>query len=47
VVSRVALADAALIDHAIAAAVAAEKPMAMLKTYQRQAILLHCVKRFT
>lgn len=47
VVSRVALADAKLIDQAIAAAVAAEKPMAMLKTYQRQAILLHCVKRFT
>jgi acyl-CoA reductase-like NAD-dependent aldehyde dehydrogenase len=47
VVTRVAVADAALIDQAIAAAVAAERPMAALKTYQRQAILLHCVRRFT
>jgi acyl-CoA reductase-like NAD-dependent aldehyde dehydrogenase len=46
-VTQVALADAAIIEKAIAAAVKAEKPMAQLKTYQKQAILLHCVKRFT
>ena len=46
-VTHVALADAAIIEQAIAAAVAAEKPMAQLKTYQKQAILLHCVRRFT
>lgn len=38
-VTRVGLADADLMEQAIAAAVAAERPMAQLKTYQRQAIL--------
>lgn len=46
VATRVALADAAAIDRAIAAAVAAEKEMAALPPYQRQAILDHCVQRF-
>jgi acyl-CoA reductase-like NAD-dependent aldehyde dehydrogenase len=46
-VTQVALADPAIIEQAIAAAVAAEKPMAQLKSYQKQAILLHCVRRFT
>jgi acyl-CoA reductase-like NAD-dependent aldehyde dehydrogenase len=46
-VTQVALADAGIIEQAIAAAVKAEKPMAQLKTFQKQAILLHCVKRFT
>jgi len=46
-VAQVGLADAELMEQAIAAAVAAERPMAQLKTYQRQAILLHCVRRFT
>ena len=47
VATRVALADAAAIDQAIAAAVAAEAPMAGLPPYERQAILNHCVKRFS
>jgi acyl-CoA reductase-like NAD-dependent aldehyde dehydrogenase len=46
-VTQVALADGTIIEQAIAAAVKAEKPMAQLKTYQKQQILLHCVKRFT
>ncbi|MEE4250095.1 MAG: aldehyde dehydrogenase family protein [Alcanivoracaceae bacterium] len=47
VATRVALADAAAIDQAIAAAVAAEVPMAAMPPYERQAILNHCVKRFS
>lgn len=47
VATRVAMADAATIDQAIAAAVAAETPMAALPPYERQAILNHCVQRFT
>ena len=43
---RVALADAALIDQAIAAALAAEEPMRKLAAYERKAVLEHCVKRF-
>lgn len=46
VATRVALADAAAIDRAIALAVAAEKPMRKLASYERQAVLEHCVKRF-
>jgi len=46
VATRVALADAAAIDHAIALAVATEKPMRKLASYERQAVLEHCVKRF-
>lgn len=44
--TRVALADEAAIDRAIAAAVQAAKPMRALKAYQRQAVLQHCVRRF-
>ncbi|MCC1495364.1 aldehyde dehydrogenase family protein [Alcanivorax sp. 1008] len=47
VATRVALADASAIDQAIAAAVAAEAPMAAMPPYERQAILYHCVKRFS
>jgi acyl-CoA reductase-like NAD-dependent aldehyde dehydrogenase len=46
VACRVALADTALIDQAIAAAVAAEVPMRRLAAYERKAVLEHCVKRF-
>ena len=46
VVSRVAQADAQTLDKAIAAAVGAEKSMAALKPFEKQKILLHCVKRF-
>ncbi|HYD38533.1 MAG TPA: aldehyde dehydrogenase family protein, partial [Allosphingosinicella sp.] len=44
---RCAQADAATIDAAIAAAVEAAGPMARLASYQRQAVLQHCVDRFT
>jgi acyl-CoA reductase-like NAD-dependent aldehyde dehydrogenase len=47
VATRVAMADAKVIDQAIAAAVAAEAPMAALPPYERQAILQHCIQRFT
>lgn len=47
VATRVALADAATIDGAIAATVAAAEPMRRLAPYERQAVLQHCVKRFT
>ena len=46
VVTRVALADAATIDAAIAAAAAAAEPMAQMAAYERQDVLAHCVKRF-
>ncbi len=46
IVARVAMADPAAIDQAISAAVSAEEPMRALPSYQRQAILYHCVKRF-
>jgi len=45
--TRVALADAATIDRAIAAAVEAAPAMAALPPYERQAVLNHCVNRFT
>ncbi len=47
VATRVALADQAMIDAGIAAAVEAAEPMARMPSYERQAILNHCVKRFT
>lgn len=47
VATRVAMADAATIDQAIAAAVEAAEPMRKLPAYERQAILNHCVQRFT
>ncbi|MFW1666286.1 aldehyde dehydrogenase family protein [Acinetobacter ursingii] len=45
--ARVALADDKIIEKATVAAVKAEAEMAALKPYQKQKILLHCVKRFT
>lgn len=45
--ARVALADAAALDAAIAAAVAAEEPMRRMAVYERRAVLEHCVNRFT
>lgn len=47
VATRVALADQAAIDAGIAAAVEADAAMKALPAYERQAILNHCVKRFT
>jgi len=44
---RVAQADAATIDYAIAGAVEAAEPMARMASYERQAVLNHCVSRFT
>jgi acyl-CoA reductase-like NAD-dependent aldehyde dehydrogenase len=47
IATRVAMADAAMIDRGIAAAVAAAEPMAKMAAYERQAVLAHCVTRFT
>jgi acyl-CoA reductase-like NAD-dependent aldehyde dehydrogenase len=47
VATVVALADETAIDQAIGAAVKAAEPMRRLKAYERQAVLMHCVKRFT
>ena len=47
VAARVALADAVAIDAAIGKAVEATEPMRRMPAYQRQAILEHCVRRFT
>jgi acyl-CoA reductase-like NAD-dependent aldehyde dehydrogenase len=44
---RVAQADAATIDAGIAACVEATAPMAAMAAYERQAVLAHCVTRFT
>lgn len=41
-----ALASAPIIGEAITGAVAAAEPMARMASYERQAILNHCVKRF-
>jgi acyl-CoA reductase-like NAD-dependent aldehyde dehydrogenase len=46
IATRVAQADAAAIDRAIGAAVAAAPAMAAMKPYERQAVLEHCVARF-
>ncbi len=46
VATRVALADAAAIDKAIAAAAAAAAPMREMAAYERQAVLSHCARRF-
>lgn len=43
---RVAQADAATINEGIAGAVRATEPMARMASYERQAVLDHCVKRF-
>lgn len=45
--TRVALADPATIDRAIASAVAAEGPMRRLPPDVRKSVLDHCVARFT
>jgi len=45
VAARAALADAQALDQAIGAAVAAEKATRRLPSYERQAILKHCVAR--
>ena len=44
---RVALADAAVIDQAIGFAASAAEPFGRLPAYERQAVLNHCVSRFT
>ena len=44
---RTALASPEIIDEAIAGAVRAREPMARLASYERQAVLQHCVDRFT
>ena len=43
---RTALATPDVIDQAIAGAVRAAEPMAEMASYERQAVLDHCVKRF-
>jgi len=47
VATRVHSADSDAIDRAIALAVEAEEPMRKLSAHQRQAVLKHCVQRFT
>lgn len=47
VVTRVPLADATILEEAIRACVQATQPMRRLASYERQAVLQHCVKRFT
>lgn len=47
IATHVPLADARLIDEAIGRTVEAAGPMRELASYERQAILQHCVKRFT
>src|SRR5262249_52176078 len=44
--TRVALGDPRAIDLAIAAAVKAAEPMRRLAAYERQDVLMHCVRRF-
>jgi len=44
--TRVPLADAAVIERAIALAASAAEPMRRLAAYERQAALAHCVRRF-
>jgi acyl-CoA reductase-like NAD-dependent aldehyde dehydrogenase len=46
VATRVALANAAMIDEAIGAAVKAAQPMARMASYERRDVLQHCVDRF-
>ena len=47
VATRVAMADAAAIDAAIAAAEGASDEMRRMKAYELQAIPNHCVSRFS
>lgn len=46
VATQVALADAKVIDQAIAAAEAAQPAMTAMRPYERQQVLNHCVNRF-
>jgi len=46
VYARVALADEKVLEKAISASVTAEVDMATLKPFEKQKVLLHCVKRF-
>jgi len=46
VATRVARADRATVEEAIAAAAAAAEPMARLAGYERRAVLAHCARRF-
>jgi acyl-CoA reductase-like NAD-dependent aldehyde dehydrogenase len=46
IATRVAIADSATIDRAIAKAVEAAEPLRRLAPFERQAVLNHCVKRF-
>jgi len=46
IATRVAMADASVIDQAIAASVIAAEPMRKMAAFERQAVLDHCVKRF-
>lgn len=45
IATRVHQADTTIVERAIAAAVAASDPMARMAPYQREAVLLHCVRR--
>lgn len=46
-VTKVAMASPDAIDQGIAAAVTAAEPLAAMAPYERQAVLNHCVARFT
>ncbi|APR78057.1 Delta-1-pyrroline-5-carboxylate dehydrogenase [Minicystis rosea] len=46
IATRVALADAAAVEQAIAAAARAARPMRELPPFARQEVLEHCVRRF-
>lgn len=46
IATRVPLADEAMIDRAIQAAVAATEPMGDMPSHRREGVLLHCVRRF-
>ena len=45
--TRVAVADTTAIDQGIAGCVDAAEPFAAMPAYERQAVLNHCVQRFT
>lgn len=47
VATRVAMASPELIDEAIGWTVKAAEPMREMAAYERQAVLMHCVERFT
>jgi len=47
VATKVAMADNKAINKAIAAAVKAQEPLRQMAAYERQAVIDHCVRRFT